>query len=53
MLACQSPDCAAYGMVCRLTNQKGVRATYRLIIEQKFLKNDLQIVIVGTGDPVL
>jgi starch synthase len=44
-------DCAVYGMVCRLTNQKGVH--YLLPIIEQFLKNDLQIVIVGTGDPVL
>ncbi|MGF1753717.1 glycogen synthase GlgA [Vibrio makurazakiensis] len=44
-------DCAVYGMVCRLTNQKGVH--YLLPIIEQFIKNDLQIVIVGTGDPVL
>ncbi|UTT85076.1 glycogen synthase GlgA [Vibrio pelagius] len=44
-------DCAVYGMVCRLTNQKGVH--YLIPIIEEFLKNELQIVIVGTGDPVL
>jgi len=44
-------DCAVYGMVCRLTNQKGVH--YLLPVIEEFLKNDLQVVIVGTGDPVL
>ncbi|MFA0569705.1 glycogen synthase GlgA [Vibrio gallaecicus] len=44
-------SCAVYGMVCRLTHQKGVH--YLLPIVEQFLKNDLQIVIVGTGDPVL
>ncbi|MEF1230679.1 glycosyltransferase, partial [Vibrio fortis] len=44
-------DCAVYGMVCRLTNQKGVH--YLIPIIEEFLKNELQIVIVGTGDPLL
>lgn len=42
---------AVYGMVCRLTHQKGVH--YLLPILSEFLKNDLQVVVVGTGDPVL
>jgi starch synthase len=37
------------GMVCRLTHQKGFQ--YILPILGKFLKNDVQLVIVGTGDP--
>ncbi|WP_210447875.1 glycogen synthase GlgA [Vibrio crassostreae] len=44
-------DCAVYGMVCRLTNQKGIH--YLLPIINEFLKNDLQIVVVGTGEPAL
>ncbi|MGY3569291.1 glycogen synthase GlgA [Vibrio paucivorans] len=44
-------DVAMYGMVCRLTNQKGVH--YLLPILEEFLKNDVQLVVVGTGDPVL
>ncbi|MEF1173999.1 glycogen synthase GlgA [Vibrio sinaloensis] len=44
-------DVAMYGMVCRLTNQKGVH--YLLPILSQFLKHDVQLVIVGTGDPVL
>lgn len=44
-------DVAMYGMVCRLTNQKGIH--YLLPILEQFLKNDVQVVIVGTGDPVL
>ena len=44
-------EVAMYGMVCRLTNQKGIH--YLLPILEQFLKHDLQIVIVGTGDPVL
>ncbi|WP_047043510.1 glycogen synthase GlgA [Vibrio mexicanus] len=44
-------DVAMYGMVCRLTNQKGVH--YLLPILENFLKFDVQLVIVGTGDPVL
>ncbi len=44
-------DVAMYGMVCRLTNQKGVH--YLLPILSQFLKFDLQLVIVGTGEPAL
>ncbi|RJX73762.1 glycogen synthase GlgA [Vibrio sinensis] len=44
-------DTAMYGMVCRLTNQKGIH--YLLPILADFLKHDVQIVIVGTGDPSL
>lgn len=44
-------DIAMYGMVCRLTNQKGVQ--YLIPILERFLKLDVQVVIVGTGDPKL
>ncbi|KJY83133.1 glycogen synthase [Vibrio galatheae] len=44
-------DVAVYGMVCRLTHQKGVH--YLLPILSDFLKHQVQVVIVGTGDPVL
>lgn len=37
------------GMVCRLTHQKGFH--YILPILDKFLKNDVQVVIIGTGEP--
>ena len=37
-----------FGMVCRLTNQKGLQ--YLLPILAEFLLNDVQLVIVGTGD---
>lgn len=37
-----------FGMVCRLTNQKGLQ--YLLPILSEFLLNDVQLVIVGTGD---
>ncbi|EEX91837.1 glycogen synthase [Vibrio orientalis CIP 102891 = ATCC 33934] len=47
----QTEDVAVYGMVCRLTNQKGIH--YLLPILSDFLKHDVQVVIVGTGDPVL
>lgn len=50
-LSLPQKDVAMYGMVCRLTNQKGIQ--YLLPILEQFLKNDLQLVIVGTGDPVL
>ncbi|USD66262.1 glycogen synthase GlgA [Vibrio sp. SCSIO 43136] len=38
-----------YGMVCRLTHQKGFH--YLLPILRQFLLNDVQLVIVGTGEP--
>lgn len=44
-------DVAVYGMVCRLTNQKGLH--YLTPILDKFLRSDVQVVIVGTGDPVI
>ncbi|MDA9555994.1 glycogen synthase GlgA [Vibrio sp.] len=40
-----------FGMVCRLTSQKGLQ--YLLPILERFLKNDVQVTIVGTGDPVI
>jgi len=42
-------DVPMYGMVCRLTHQKGFH--YILPILEKFLRNDVQVVIVGTGEP--
>ncbi|NMU47064.1 glycosyltransferase, partial [Vibrio parahaemolyticus] len=42
---------AMFGMVCRLTQQKGVH--YLLPALADFLKHDVQLVVVGTGDPVL
>ncbi|EGQ9160500.1 glycogen synthase GlgA [Vibrio parahaemolyticus] len=44
-------DVAMFGMVCRLTQQKGVH--YLLPALADFLKHDVQVVVVGTGDPVL
>lgn len=38
-----------FGMVCRLTHQKGFH--YLLPILEQFLRNDVQFVIVGTGEP--
>ncbi|RTZ23959.1 glycogen synthase GlgA [Vibrio penaeicida] len=38
-----------FGMVCRLTHQKGFH--YLLPIIEQFLRNDVQLVIVGTGEP--
>ncbi|WP_044362284.1 glycogen synthase GlgA [Vibrio fluvialis] len=38
-----------FGMVCRLTHQKGFH--YILPILEHFLRNDVQLVIVGTGEP--
>jgi starch synthase len=42
-------DVPMFGMVCRLTHQKGFH--YILPILEKFLRNDVQLVIVGTGEP--
>lgn len=42
-------DKPLFGMVCRLTHQKGF--DYILPILEQFLRNDVQIVIIGTGDP--
>ena len=44
-----SGDKPMFGMVCRLTHQKGF--DYILPILEQFLRNDIQMVIVGTGDP--
>ena len=48
---CRLPtgDKPVFGMVCRLTHQKGFN--YLIPILEQFLKNDIQMVIVGTGDP--
>ncbi|CAH0535782.1 Glycogen synthase [Vibrio stylophorae] len=40
-----------YGMVCRLTEQKGIQLL--LPILSTFLTHQVQMVIVGTGDPLL
>ncbi|SHO59206.1 glycogen synthase GlgA [Vibrio quintilis] len=42
-------DVPVFGMVCRLTQQKGFH--YLLPILEQFLLNDVQLVIVGTGEP--
>ncbi|MCE0496272.1 glycogen synthase GlgA [Vibrio salinus] len=42
-------DVPLFGMVCRLTAQKGFH--YLLPILSEFLRNDVQIAIVGTGEP--
>ncbi|EPM7943924.1 glycogen synthase GlgA [Vibrio fluvialis] len=42
-------DIPLFGMVCRLTHQKGFH--YILPILEHFLRNDVQLVIVGTGEP--
>ncbi|MGR5143988.1 glycogen synthase GlgA [Photobacterium sp. DNB23_23_1] len=44
-------DVPLYGMVCRLTEQKGIQ--YLLPALRDFLVNDVQIVLVGSGDPKL
>lgn len=47
------PVCSrpVFGMVCRLTEQKGLHLL--LPILDKFLVHQVQVVIVGTGDPSL
>lgn len=42
---------AIYGMVCRLTEQKGVPLLLPAL--EKFLHHRVQVVVVGTGDPLL
>ena len=42
-------DLPMFGMVCRLTHQKGFH--YLLPIIELFLRNNVQLVIVGTGEP--
>lgn len=42
-------DVPVFGMVCRLTHQKGFH--YLLPILEQFLLNDVQLVLVGTGEP--
>lgn len=50
-LGLQMGDTPIYGMVARLTDQKGVGLL--LPILDRFLKHKVQVVIEGTGDPVL
>ena len=42
-------DKPVYGMVCRLTEQKGVDSLLKRM--NFFIKNDCRLVILGTGDP--
>lgn len=44
-------DLPMFGMVCRLTEQKGLQ--YLLPILNHFLVNQVQLVIVGAGDPAI
>ncbi|MBR7630773.1 MAG: glycogen synthase GlgA [Aeromonas popoffii] len=44
-------DLPIYGMVCRLTEQKGVPLLLPAL--EKFLHHQVQVVIVGSGDPAL
>ncbi len=50
-LGLEMGDTPIYGMVCRLTDQKGV--SLLLPILDRFLKHKVQIIIEGTGDPNL
>lgn len=49
--ALPAADLPIYGMVCRLTEQKGVPLLLPAL--EKFLHHQVQVVIVGSGDPVL
>lgn len=42
-------DVPLFGMVCRLSHQKGFH--YLIPILDQFLQSDVQLVILGTGDP--
>ena len=44
-------DLPIYGMVCRLTEQKGVHLLIPAL--EKFLRHKVQVAIVGSGDPSL
>ncbi len=44
-------DTPLYGMICRLTKQKGVHLLIPALYE--FLRHRVQVVIMGTGDPDL
>lgn len=44
-------DVPVFGMVCRLTGQKGLHLLTPVL--DRFLLNDVQVVIEGTGDPGL
>lgn len=48
-LALPQSEIPMFGMVCRLTHQKGFH--YLLPILEPFLRNEVQLVIVGTGEP--
>lgn len=45
----EQPHVPVIGMVCRLTEQKGF--TYLLPVLNDLMEHNLQLVIVGTGDP--
>ncbi len=45
----ENPNVPVLGMVCRLTEQKGFG--YLLPILENLLQHNIQLVIVGTGDP--
>lgn len=44
-------DVPIFGMVCRLTEQKGINLLIPIL--RDFLKHDVQLIIVGTGDTKL
>jgi len=47
----EASDLPLYGMVCRLTEQKGVHLLMPIL--DQFLRHKVQVVIVGSGDPGL
>jgi starch synthase len=44
-------DVPVFGMVCRLTDQKGINLLIPILND--FLRHKIQLILVGTGDPVL
>ena len=44
-------DVPVFGMVCRLTEQKGVNLLIPIL--KNFLEHEVQFILVGTGDPAL
>ena len=44
-------DIPVFGMVCRLTDQKGINLLIPILDD--FLRHKIQLILVGTGDPIL
>ncbi len=50
-LGLEVSDCPMFGMICRLTEQKGINIL--LPVLEEFLVHKINLVIIGTGDPAL